>query len=129
MPVTGLDHLVLAAEDVDRLCEFYDGLDGIEVVTFGSEGRRRALQIGDQKINVRDADFEHELVAERPTAGSGDVCILTDTPLSEVRRELTEKGIEIIEGPVDRPGADRPIRSIYITDPEGNLVEFANVRE
>lgn len=124
MPVTGLDHFVLTVADVERTCEFYDGLDGIEVVTFA--GGRKALQLGEQKINLHETDTDIDLRATRPTPGSGDFCIRTETPIEELKADLEARGIEIVEGPAPRTGAQGNLRSIYFRDPDGNLVEMAN---
>ena len=122
-----LDHFVLSADDVDALCEFYAAFDGIEIEEL--PGDRRALDFGTQKVNLHDADVDHDLLAEEWTVGSGDFCLVTERPLAEVQTELDERGIEVVEGPVDRQGAVEPLTSIYFHDPEGNLVEIANVRE
>jgi len=121
-----VDHFVLTVSDVDAACAFYDRIDGVEPITFGSG--RRALRVGEQKINLREPDPSFDLVARNATVGSGDFCVVTETPLSAVAASLEEAGVDIVEGPVDRPGAGVPIVSIYFRDPDGNLVEIANER-
>ena len=92
---------------------------------FFGEGRH-ALAFGDQKINLHQHKAEFEPKALRPTPGSADFCLLTETPLDEVVRHLSDCGVAVLEGPVERTGATGPIRSIYLRDPDGNLVEVAN---
>ena len=124
MNIARLDHLVLTVADIDRTCAFYTRVLGMEVVTFG-EGRT-ALRFGQQKINLHPADNIPGLVADRPTPGSGDLCFITETPLDEVVAHLKECGIEIVAGPGPRAGAMGTIQSVYIRDPDRNLVEISN---
>ena len=121
MKLTGIDHFVLTVEDVEASCAFYEDL-GAEVVTFGDD--RKAIRFGEQKINLHQVDNDIELVAEEPTPGSGDFCLLTETPIEEVERRLHERNIEVITGAVERSGAGGTINSVYFRDPDSNLVEI-----
>ena len=122
--IDSLDHLVLTVADVEATCAFYRRALGMEVVTFG--GGRKALAFGCQKINLHRHGGEFEPKAARPTPGSGDLCLLTSVPLSEVVAHLQTERIPIVEGPVPRTGATGPILSVYFRDPDGNLIEVAN---
>jgi catechol 2,3-dioxygenase-like lactoylglutathione lyase family enzyme len=124
MEIERLDHLVLTVADIDRSCEFYTRVLGMEVVRFG-EGRT-ALKFGRQKINLHPADNIPGLVADRPTPGSGDLCFITATPLTEVTTHLARCGVPIVAGPGPRAGAVGTIQSVYIRDPDQNLVEISN---
>lgn len=126
MELTGIDHFVLTVADVETTCAFYSDVLGAEVVTFG-EGRT-AIQFGDQKINLHPAGNEFDPKAARPTPGAGDFCVTTDTDIETVERELREAGVEIIEGPVERAGAVGTVTSVYVRDPDDNLVEIAAYR-
>lgn len=126
MDLTGIDHLVLTVSDIDTTCAFYEQL-GADRVTFG--GGRTALHFGQQKINLHPDSVEHELIAANPTPGSGDICLRTDTPISAVETQLQNHDIDIIAGPVERAGAMGPVDSIYIRDPDENLVEIANYQD
>jgi catechol 2,3-dioxygenase-like lactoylglutathione lyase family enzyme len=119
-----LDHLVLTVTDIDRTCAFYAGLLGMTVETFGQG--RKALRFGDQKINLHRAGHEFEPKAEKPTPGSGDLCFLAATPMAEIVADLQGSGIAIEVGPVEREGAAGRLVSVYIRDPDGNLIEIAN---
>jgi len=127
MRITGLDHIVLTVRSIARTCEFYQQALGAEVITFG-EGRI-ALQLGDNKINLHEVGKEFEPKAAMPTPGSGDICLITTVPLADVAKHLHARSIEIEEGPVARTGARGPIMSLYIRDPDGNLVEIASYSE
>jgi catechol 2,3-dioxygenase-like lactoylglutathione lyase family enzyme len=127
MDITGIDHFVLTVEDVEATCAFYSEHLGAEVVTFG-EGRT-ALGFGDWKINLHPAGDEYEPKAVRPTPGAGDFCVTTDTPIETVERDLREAGLEIVEGPGERTGARGSMASVYVRDPDGNLVEIAEYRD
>ena len=123
MTIDSLDHLVLTVTDLDATCDFYTKL-GMKVVTFG--GGRTALAFGTQKINLHQVGHEFEPKASCPMPGSADLCFLTRTPLSEIIGQLNALQVTIIEGPVQRTGATGPIESVYVRDPDGNLIEIAN---
>ena len=120
MNFTGIDHFVLTVEDVEASCAFYEDL-GAEVVTFGDD--RKAIRFGGQKINLHAVDNDVDHVAADPTPGAGDFCIIADTPIEAVERELEERDVDIVAGPVERTGAVGPITSVYFRDPDENLVE------
>lgn len=121
--ITSLDHLVLTVTDIDATCDFYQRVLGMEVLTFG-EGRT-ALRYGSQKINLHQAGAEFEPRAMRPSPGSADLCFLIFSALDDVIRHMKGCGVPIVEGPVERTGATGPIRSLYIRDPDGNLLELS----
>jgi catechol 2,3-dioxygenase-like lactoylglutathione lyase family enzyme len=119
-----LDHLALTVADLDRTIAFYRDVLRMRLETFGQG--RKALMFGDQKINLHEAGREFEPKALKPTRGSADLCFLAATPLKQVPAHLEALGVAIEEGPVRRTGATGPILSIYVRDPDGNLVEIAN---
>jgi catechol 2,3-dioxygenase-like lactoylglutathione lyase family enzyme len=119
-----LDHLVLTVNDIQASCDFYATILGMEVVTFGDN--RKALRFGAQKINLHQAGQEFEPKAAAPTPGSADLCFLTETPLDDIILQLGNYGLRVEQGPVLRTGATGPIISIYIRDPDHNLIEIAN---
>ncbi|AHL75088.1 glyoxalase [Stutzerimonas stutzeri] len=124
MQIDHLDHLVLTVADIEASVGFYTRVLGMQAVTFG-EGRK-ALAFGQQKINLHQAGREFEPKAERPAPGSADLCFIVTTPLDEVVAHLHRQGVAIIEGPVQRTGATGPIRSVYVRDPDLNLIELSN---
>jgi catechol 2,3-dioxygenase-like lactoylglutathione lyase family enzyme len=124
MNIERLDHLVLTVADIDRTCAFYTRVLGMEVVHFG-EGRT-ALKFGQQKINLHPADRIPGLVADKPTPGSGDLCFITTVPLAEVVAHLTQCSVPVVAGPGPRAGAIGTIQSVYIRDPDQNLIEISN---
>ncbi len=125
MKIDGLDHLVLTVADIGKTCDFYRLALGMTVVTFGAG--RKALAFGLQKINLHERGKEFEPKAACPTPGSADLCFLTDIPLESVAAHIRSCGIAVEEGPVRRTGAAGPILSIYLRDPDGNLIEIANL--
>jgi catechol 2,3-dioxygenase-like lactoylglutathione lyase family enzyme len=124
MRITSLDHLVLTVRHIEATCDFYSRVLGMEAVTFG-EGRQ-ALVFGMQKINLHEQGQEFEPKAERPTPGSADLCFVTEVPLAEFVEHLQALHVPILEGPVARTGAVGPIQSVYLRDPDGNLIEVCN---
>ena len=123
MKIERLDHLVLTVADLGKTVDFYTRVLGMEAVTFG--GGRTALTFGRSKINLHQAGHEFEPKAHRATPGSADVCLIVEDSLDDVVAELNATGVAIVEGPVDRTGATAPIRSVYVRDPDGNLVELS----
>jgi catechol 2,3-dioxygenase-like lactoylglutathione lyase family enzyme len=119
-----LDHLVLTVVDIQATCDFYARVLGMEVIDFGDG--RRALAFGEQKINLHQYGAEFEPRAHHLMPGSADLCFLTETPLDEVICHVGDCGIAVHEGPVERTGVTGPIRSVYLRDPDGNLVEVSN---
>ena len=123
MKIARLDHFVLTVASIDTTCAFYSKVLGMEIVTFA--GGRKALSFGVQKINLHESGREFEPKAVRPTPGSGDFCLIADRPIEEVVAHLDACGVQIEEGIVDRTGATGPIRSVYLRDPDDNLVEIS----
>lgn len=124
MRVDRLDHLVLTVRDVAATLSFYTRVLGMEEVTFGAG--RKALAFGRQKINLHEAGREFEPKAAAPTPGSADLCLITETPLEEVQAHLEARGVKVELPPSPRTGAAGPIRSLYLRDPDGNLIELSN---
>jgi len=124
MRLDQIDHLVLTVRDIGDTIAFYTRVLGMEEVTFGEH--RKALSFGTQKINLHEAGNEFEPKALHAKPGSADLCFLTAEPLSRVLVHLGNCGIDILEGPIERTGAQGPLESIYIRDPDGNLIEIAN---
>ncbi|MGV3464099.1 MAG: VOC family protein [Heyndrickxia sp.] len=124
MKISRLDHFVLTVKDIQITCDFYETILGMKIITFG-EGRK-ALQFGNQKINLHPFGMEYEPKATQPTPGSADLCFITDSRIEEVIEHLTKNKISILEGPVYRTGALGKIHSVYFRDPDQNLIEVSN---
>ena len=122
--LTAIDHFVLTVRDVEKSVAFYKDVLGCPVIRFAQN--RFAVQIGNSKINFHETTCPVKPHSLNPTAGSADFCLLTETDISDVCRQLRSKGIAIEVGPVKRVGAVCPITSIYLRDPDGNLIEIAN---
>lgn len=124
MNVDGLDHLVLTVRDIDITASFYSMVLGMDIMTFA--GDRKALYFGGQKINLHRHGKEFEPKANNPVPGSADLCFITSIPMAEVLRHLSVCNVVVIEGPVRRTGATGTILSVYLRDPDMNLIEIAN---
>ena len=124
MTLEKLDHLVLPVSDIDGIAMFYTTYLGMEKRVFG-EGRV-ALHFGDQKINLHPAGWDYEPKARVSMAGTGDLCFIVSEPVEALQKQLVQRRVAIIEGPVLRTGATGRLRSIYIRDPDGNLIELSN---
>lgn len=124
MEIDRLDHLVLTVRNIEATIAFYTRVLGMEEVTFG-EGRK-GLRFGRQKINLHEVGHEFAPYAAAPTPGSADLCLLTHIPLEDVMTHLASCGVPIEVGMVPRTGALGPLVSIYLRDPDGNLIELAN---
>ncbi|BCG56585.1 VOC family protein [Paenibacillus sp. URB8-2] len=119
-----LDHLVLTVRDIQKTITFYENVLGMKVVSFGSG--RHALHFGRQKINLHELGKEFEPKAQNPTPGSADLRFITLTPLAVVISHFETCRVPLEEGPVKRTGAQGPIESVYIRDPDRNLIEISN---
>jgi catechol 2,3-dioxygenase-like lactoylglutathione lyase family enzyme len=122
--IDGVDHLVLTVASIERTVAFYTDVLGMRTEKFGDG--RWALHFGTQKFNLHEAGHEFEPKAQRPTPGSIDICLVASTPLDEVVDTLRARGVPIVEGPVDRTGARGRMRSVYVRDPDDNLVELCH---
>jgi catechol 2,3-dioxygenase-like lactoylglutathione lyase family enzyme len=122
--VERLDHLVLTVASIETTVAFYEKTMAMTAVRFGVENSRVALRFGNQKINLHEVGREFDPKADRPTAGSGDLCFIVDD-FSAVKDHLEACCVEIIdEGP--RSGAIGSIQSIYFRDPDQNLIEVSS---
>jgi catechol 2,3-dioxygenase-like lactoylglutathione lyase family enzyme len=126
MRIRSLDHLVLTVADIAATVRFYESL-GMHREEFGDG--RVALRFGEQKINLHEAGAELEPHAARPAPGSADLCFLVDDDVEQVADSLARSGIAIELGPVSRTGATSPLISLYVRDPDGNLVELSKASE
>ena len=125
--LVALDHLVLTVADIPATLAFYQSALGMSATRFTpADGSARwALSFGEQKINLHQAGAEFEPKAAYPGPGTADLCFLTDTGLAEWITHLDVLGVAIEQGPVPRTGATGPIVSIYIRDPDANLIEIS----
>ncbi|WP_445509315.1 VOC family protein [Rossellomorea marisflavi] len=121
-----LDHVVLTVASMEDSIRFYTEVLGMEEITFGNG--RKALAFGDQKINLHEYKREFDPKAAHPTPGSADWCFISSLDPDSLQRHLTALGIAIEEGPVTRTGALGPICSIYIRDPDNNLLELSTYK-
>jgi catechol 2,3-dioxygenase-like lactoylglutathione lyase family enzyme len=122
MKVVGLDHLVLTVASIPATVAFYERVLGMTAETFGAG--RTALRFGPHKINLHQADNTFEPKAEHPTMGSADLCLLVDD-LDGIEAHLARNGIAVLVERSTRTGARGPITSVYIRDPDQNLIELS----
>lgn len=118
--ISHIDHIVLTVADIERSVAFYVRVLGMQAVSFGNG--RRALQFGQQKINLQTLGMEPR---NHAAVGAGDVCLITDWPTARVLAHLTAEGVPVLEGPVTKSGAQGPIESVYFNDPDGHLIEVS----
>ena len=125
-----LDHLVLTTAKEVECIDFYTRVLGMKLESFigGTPPvERKALKFGNQKINLHIKGKEFEPKADIPTPGSLDLCFIADRPLTKVIEQLAVAGWPIIEGPVIRTGATQKINSVYVRDPDQNLIEISEL--
>jgi catechol 2,3-dioxygenase-like lactoylglutathione lyase family enzyme len=118
-----VDHIVLTTRDKDACIRFYTEVLGMKVERFSEN--RLALHFGAQKINLHEWGREFTPRAHVAVPGSLDLCFISSVPLATVVERLNAANIKIIEGPVAKTGAQGPIRSVYVRDPDLNLVEIS----
>jgi catechol 2,3-dioxygenase-like lactoylglutathione lyase family enzyme len=121
-----IDHIVLTTRDKDACIGFYTEVLGMKLEHFRTPTEERlALKFGAQKINLHEWGREFEPRAHVAVPGSLDLCFIAAVPLDEVIRRLNALNVKIIEGPVPKTGAVSKLRSVYVRDPDLNLVEIA----
>lgn len=122
--IEAIDHLVLTVKDLNATCKFYERALGMEVITFGDN--RKALRFDNYKINLHLHGKEITPHAAQPTPGSADLCFIIKNPVEEALSWLEAQQITIEEGIVERKGAQGKIKSLYLRDPDYNLIELSN---
>lgn len=121
-----LDHLVLTTRDLAGCIRFYRDVLGMRLERFGAPGAERmAFVFGQQKINVHEWGREFEPRAHVAAPGTQDLCFIASIPLAQVMETLAAAGVPLLEGPVMRTGAIGKIRSVYVRDPDLNLIEIS----
>ena len=120
-----LDHLVLTTAYEEDCIRFSVDVMSMTLESFGAG--RKAFRFGNQKINLHVKGHEFEPKAQLPTPGALDLCFIASMPLEAVIAQLEEKGVPILEGPVMRTGATSRIRSVYVRDPDLNLIEISEL--
>jgi catechol 2,3-dioxygenase-like lactoylglutathione lyase family enzyme len=121
-----IDHIVLTTRDKAACIRFYTEVLGMKLEAFRTPTEERlALKFGSQKINLHEWGKEFAPRAHVAVPGSLDLCFIASVPLEEVIRKLKELSVKIIEGPVTKTGAVSKLRSVYVRDPDLNLVEIS----
>ncbi|EED68153.1 VOC family protein [Comamonas testosteroni] len=126
--ISHLDHLVLTTANEAQCIHFYTEVLGMRLESFiggNPPVERKAFVFGQQKINLHVKGREFEPKAHIPVPGALDLCFLASVPLDEVIMRLQQLSVPIAEGPVMRTGATSKIRSIYVRDPDLNLIEIS----
>lgn len=127
--IMSIDHLVMTTGDINRTISFYCDLLGMKLDTFNPENggeNRKALRFGIQKINLHKKTNPYKPHAKNPFVGSMDICFLSLTPLEIWEDRFRQNKVKIESGPIIKTGAIGPIMSIYVRDPDLNLVEISN---
>jgi catechol 2,3-dioxygenase-like lactoylglutathione lyase family enzyme len=125
-----LDHLVLTTARREACVDFYTRVLGMQLESFigGTPPvQRQAFKFGQQKINLHVQGSEFEPKAHLPVPGALDLCFIATIPLEQVIDKLRAAAWPIVEGPVMRTGATQKIRSIYVRDPDFNLIEISEL--
>jgi catechol 2,3-dioxygenase-like lactoylglutathione lyase family enzyme len=121
--ISHIDHLVLTVHSIDETCAFYERV--LKARRIDTPGRPVALHLGSCKINVHALGHGFEPFAKMPAPGSADFCLITEDGMEDVTRHVLAQGVAIEAGPVERNGARGPMVSIYLRDPDGNLIEIS----
>lgn len=120
----GIDHIVLTVQDIDRSMRFYTEVLGATPLIF--DNQRQAARIGHSKINFHLSTHPLSPHATYPLGGSADLCLLTRSSIAAIQEKLSRHSVPIEIGPVLRNAAAGKVNSIYIRDPDGNLIEIAS---
>lgn len=123
MIITSLDHLVITTRDLKKCLDFYGKILDMQVE---EKNGRYALRFGIQKINIHSKKAEFQPAAANVTYGSQDLCLIAVGSITEIYEEVKRKGYPVEMLPCRRSGARGPMQSIYLRDPDGNLVEISS---
>ena len=127
--ILSIDHIVITVSDMKKTIHFYCDILGMEINQFYSKSDntyRKSLKFGKQKINLHEASNPYKPNAEVALPGTLDICFLTDEPLSDWIKIFNKNNVTIESGPVLKTGSIGPIESIYVRDPDKNLIEISN---
>ena len=127
--IFAIDHIVMTVADMSKTIDFYCSVLGTKMVEFTppSDGpARKSLHFGKQKINLHDAASPYVPHAKSPQAGSVDLCFISSQSLDDWQAHLANHDVSVEEGPVRKTGANGTLMSLYIRDPEGNIIEISN---
>jgi len=127
--IRSIDHIVITVSDMKKTIHFYCDILGMEINQFYSKSDntyRKSLKFGKQKINLHEASNPYKPNAEVALPGTLDICFLTDEPLSHWIKIFNKNNVTIESGPILKTGAIGPIESIYVRDPDKNLIEISN---
>ncbi len=118
-----IDHLVLTTSRKEACIDFYTRVLEMTQETFGDG--RTAFRFGEQKINLHEQGREFEPRAHLPVPGALDLCFIASVPLDAFIAHIKAEGVPIVEGPIIRTGAIQKLRSVYLRDPDLNLIEVS----
>ena len=130
MKLEKIDHVVITVKDVKKTIDFYTNILGMKLEKFSSSlddnQFRYAVSFGSQKINIHEEIKPIKPNALNPSSGSMDICFISKNKINDWVNHLVKKGINIEIGPERKTGALGSILSIYIRDPDFNLIEISN---
>ena len=124
-----IDHVVITVFDINKSVHFYSNILGMELQEFLSstdDTKRKSLKFGRQKINLHEVSKPFKPHANKPLPGTMDICFISEINVNDWIKIFDNFDIKIEDGPVKKTGANGPIRSIYIRDPDKNLIEISN---
>ena len=124
-----IDHVVITVFDINKSVHFYSNILGMELLEFLSSTdntKRKSLKFGRQKINLHEVSKPFKPHANKPLPGTMDICFISEINVNDWIKIFDNFDIKIEDGPVKKTGANGPIRSIYIRDPDKNLIEISN---
>ena len=124
-----IDHVVITVFDINKSVHFYSNILGMELQEFLSSTdntKRKSLKFGRQKINLHEVSKPFKPHANKPLPGTMDICFISEINVNDWIKIFDKFDIKIEDGPVKKTGANGPIRSIYIRDPDKNLIEISN---
>ncbi len=127
--ISSIDHIVMTVADISKTIDFYCSVLGTTMVEFvpPTDGlARKSLHFGNQKINLHDSASPFIPHAKAPQTGSVDLCFISAQSLDDWQEHLVNHDVSIEEGPVRKTGANGALMSLYIRDPDGNLIEISN---
>lgn len=136
MPTSGIDHIAMPTANAERLITFYKQLGFLinnEDEWRSGEAPAFSIQVGESKINVHPEGYTASLRGPTAVPGCTDICFVYDGTVEECQAMLAAAKVEVIRGPVARPGGRGrgtvPSLSLYARDPDNNLLEWMIYQE
>lgn len=124
MKMRRIDHIVLTVSSLEESSRFYHEVFDMPIIDQQTDDNIITLRCGHQLIRLQKTDRPTDLKAAQPTIGSADLCIVAGDKVEDILHHLRSYYVDVVAGPVEKHGSEGEMTSIYVHDPDNNLVEI-----